>query len=290
MVKIQIQLPLNISRGLEEILREHVATARDDYQTEFVIENSHGCGTEGATGQEQGDIFIGFMPELAVQTDRYLLEHMLSVPGRFPIRKELQANGFVEHRGVFHTFGIVPFVMFYNPDYTDAAEIPRAWRGLLEPKWKGRVMMPGKEHMAPKVIRAVLKHQNPEQVQAVDENITCSGVPSNVIEAVKNGEFALGITNITFGRISESQRIKMFWPEEGLLCMPQIIAWKKGLDASTLKLGDFMLSPKVQNLLIQQGFIPAVPEAEPPLHRKNNAVLKWIGWEAFRKAMNNSEL
>lgn len=82
----------------------------------------------------------------------------------------------------------------------------------------------------------------------------------------------------------------MFWPEEGLLCMPQIIAWKKGLDASTLKLGDFMLSPKVQNLLIQQGFIPAVPEAEPPLHRKNNAVLKWIGWEAFRKAMNNSEL
>ncbi|MGI6492540.1 MAG: ABC transporter substrate-binding protein [Peptococcaceae bacterium] len=282
MVKIQIRLPLNISRGLEEILREHVITAGDDYQTEFAIENSHSSGAEA-------DIFIGFMPELAVQTDRYLQEHMLKVPGRFPISKELQDSGFVEPGGYFHTFGIVPFVMFYNPAYTDESEIPRAWHELLAPKWKGRVMMPGKEHIAPKVIRAVLKYGNPEQAPAVDENITYRGTPPNVIEAVKNGEFALGIANITFGRISESQKIKMFWPEEGLLCMPQIIAWKKGLAGSLLKLGDFMLSPRVQDFLMRQTFVPAAPEADPPALLKDNyAVLKWIGWGNFRAAMRRS--
>jgi len=291
MVKVQIQLPLNISRGLEEILREHIEADRGEYQTEIEIENSHACGTEGEMDLNHADIMIGFMPDLAMQTDEYLLEHMLSATGRFPISKELQDSGFVDPRGCFHTFGIVPFVMFYNPDYTDASEIPRSWHELLEPKWKGRIMMPGKEHMAPKVIRAVLKHQNQERAQAVDENITCSGMPPNVIEAVKSGKFALGITNITFGRISENQKIRMFWPEDGLLCMPQVIAWKKDLDESTLKLGDFMLSPKVQNFLIQQTFFPASPEAEPPaMLRNNNAALKWTGWDDFRAAMKNNEL
>ena len=288
MVKVQIQLPLNISRGIEEILKEHIEENRGEYQREIDIVNSHGCGPEGEMGP-QADIMIGFMPDLVQQTDEYILRRMRSAAGRFPIRKELQDSGFVDPRGCFHTFGVVPFVMFYNPDYTDAAEIPRSWKELLEPKWKGRVMMPGKEHMAPKVIWAVLKQQNPEQAWAVDENITCSGMPPNVIEAVKSGKFALGIVNITFGRISESQNIKMFWPEDGFICMPQIIAWQKDLDESTLKLGDFMLSPKVQNFLVQQLFYPAASEVElPEIFRNNNAVLKWTGWDDFRAAMKNS--
>ncbi|MDD4169782.1 MAG: ABC transporter substrate-binding protein [Desulfotomaculaceae bacterium] len=288
MVKVRIQLPLNISRGIEEILRDHIETGREEYQREIDIVNSQMCGAEGETGP-QADIMIGFTPDLAQQTDEYILGHMLSAPGRFPIRKELRDSGFVDPRGCFHTFGIVPFVMFYNPDYTVAAEIPRSWNELLEPQWKGRVIMPGKEHMAPRVIRAVLKQQNPEQARAVDENITCSGMPPNVIEAVKSGKFALGIANITFGRISESQKIKMFWPEDGLLCMPQVIAWSKDLDESMLKLGDFMLSPKVQNFLIQQAFYPAAPAAEPPeILRNNHAVLKWTGWDNFRAAMKSS--
>lgn len=113
------------------------------------------------------------------------------------------------------------------------------------------------------------------------------GDAPNVIEAVKNGEFALGITNITFGRISENDKIKILWPEDGLLCMPQIMVWRKALDDRFMKLGDFMLSPKVQNLLLQQTFVPVAPGTEFPKMMKDHKVqLKWIGWDKFRKAMN----
>ncbi|WP_303861786.1 ABC transporter substrate-binding protein [Alkalibaculum bacchi] len=289
MVKIQIQLPLNMSRGLEEILREHIESGTGEYHTEIEIENCHACGTKGEKGLNHGDIMIGFMPELAVQTDEYILRDLISTSGRFPISKAFQCSGFIDPQGYFHTFGIVPFVMFYNPDYTDASEIPRTWSELLHPKWKGRIMMPGKEHMAPKVIRAILKYQNPNQAQAIEENITCSGMPPNVIEAVRNGEFSLGITNITFGKISENYKIRMIWPEDGLLCMPQIIAWKKGLDESLLKLGDFMLSSKVQNFLKQQSFVPVSNEVKPPeIFINKSSVLKWTGWDSFRQAMKNS--
>ncbi len=295
MVRVQIQLPLNISRSLEDSLREHIETNAGEYPAEIILENSHACGGKNAADQEhakQADIMIGFMPELAMQTDEYLMEHIISVPGRFPINKELQDQGFADPRGCFQIFGIVPFIMFYNPDYTDASEVPRTWSELLDPKWKGRIMMPGKEHMAPRVIRAFLKHANSEKTSAVDENITCSGMPPNVIEAVKQGEFALGIANITFGKISESsQKIRMIWPEDGLLCMPQIMVWKKGLDERMLKVGDFLLAPKVQNLLRQQAFVPVAPGTDfPEIIRANQVGLKWTGWDIFREAMKNSEI
>lgn len=72
--------------------------------------------------------------------------------------------------------------------------------------------------------------------------------------------------------------------------MPQIIAWKKGLDERLLKIGNFMFSAKVQNFLIQQAFIPASAEVKPPdFFRNNGTVLKWAGWDDFREAMRNSE-
>ena len=294
MVRVQIQLPLNISRSLEDSLREHIETNAGEYPTEILLENSHACGGKNATDlkhAKHADIMIGFMPELAMQTDEYLLEHIISAPRRFPINEELQDQGFADPRGCFHIFGSVPFTMFYNPDYTDASEVPRTWSELLDPKWKDRIMMPGKEHMAPRVIRAFLKHDNLGKAPAVDENITCSGMPPNVIEAVKNGKFALGITNITFGKISESQKIRMIWPADGLLCMPQIMVWKKGLDERMMKLGDFLLTPKVQNLLRQQTFVPMASGTEfPEMIRANQVGLKWTGWDNFREAMKNSEI
>ncbi|NLP23426.1 MAG: hypothetical protein GX382_02720, partial [Syntrophomonadaceae bacterium] len=75
MVRVQIQLPLNISRFLEETLREHIETNSYEYQTEIRLENSHACGGESAADQQPADIMIGFVPELAMQTDEYLREN-----------------------------------------------------------------------------------------------------------------------------------------------------------------------------------------------------------------------
>ncbi|HZK42749.1 MAG TPA: ABC transporter substrate-binding protein [Syntrophomonadaceae bacterium] len=290
MIKVQIQLPININRRFEEMLGEHFEANQKNYKDKIEIKNAHGSGSEREADIKNADILIGFIPELAMQTDEEMRGQMMSTVNRFPISKTLEDMGFVDPQGYFHTFGIVPFVIFYNPEYTAAAELPRTWNELLDSKWKGRILMPGKEHIAPKVIRAILKHQNPSKAHIVDENITYKGMPPNVIQAVKNGEFALGIANITFGKISETQNIKMIWPNDGLLCMPQMIAWKKGSEENLLKLGDFLLSPKVQTFLSQQAFIPVAPGNEPSeIIKRDDISLKWAGWNDFREAMRNSE-
>lgn len=290
MVRIHIQLPLNISRLFESVLEEHVEANAAEYQEEVTLVNLHTCGEKEAADHSRANIMIGFIPEIEMQDDKYILKHFVSVPGRFPLKRRLQDRGFVDPRGCFQVFGIVSFVPFYNPVYTKAADLPRTWSDLLHRKWKGRIMMPGKEHIAPRLVRAVLKYENPERARAVDENIICGGVPPNVIEAVKSGHVSLGVTNITFGKISEGLQTKMIWPEDGLLCMPQIIVWEKNIDERMMKLGDFLLSPEVQRLLSQQAFFPAAPGAEyPEIFKTNRVELKWPGWDNFREALKKSE-
>jgi len=177
MVRVQIQLPLNISRSLEEVLREHIEINQEEYGRDIIIENLHSCGEKNRTDLKPADIMIGFMPELLTQSDDYIAEYFRGDVGRFPINEELQEQSFYDERGFFHIFGIVPFIMFYNTDCIDVTEVPHTWSELLNPRWKGRVIMPGKEHMAPKVIRAVFKYENSNKAQAVDENITCRGMP-----------------------------------------------------------------------------------------------------------------
>lgn len=286
MLRIHIRLPLNISPALEKLLMEHLEANSHRYREEVSLINSHTCGQEGTSGQQPADIMIGFMPEIEALTDEYLLEHFVRIPAGFPIRRELEGQGFADPWGIFHLFGIVPFVMFYNPDFLDEKEIPSTWDELLDQRWQGRIMMPGKEHIAPRIVRAVLKHNNPERASAVDENIVCSGVPPNVIAAIKRGEFSLGIANITFGKISEGLNIKMICPREGLLCAPQTVIWRKGPAEKILGLGEFLLSAEVQSLLTQQLFFPAAPGVGlPEIFREKNVKIYWPGWESYRQAI-----
>ena len=270
------------------MLSEYIADHGEEYKREIEIKNLHGSPSEREEIIKDADIIIGFIPELIAQADKGLFEQVTNISQRFPMAKTINKKGFGDPLGYFQPFAIVPFVIFYNPELTNELEIPRCWDDLLDVKWKGRILMPAKEHMAPKVIRGILKHQNPEKIHRVDENIICKGMPPNVIQAVKDGEFALGITNITFGKISTNQKIKIISLEDGFLCMPQSIAWKKGVNDNTLRLGDFLLSSKVQNFLVQQGFISVNNEDEPSETTKISIQsIKWPGWQHFRGAMED---
>jgi hypothetical protein len=288
--KIRIQLPLNISRGLEEMLQEHLSTHTSDYPGEICIENSHSCGPKDGKKNTSADIYIGFVPELIKKTDIDIRNHFKVIAHCFEISTYLTTNGFFDTTGCFLPFGIVPFIIFYNPDHTSESELPQTWRDLLNPKWENRIMMPGAEHMAAKVVRTILSDENPDLTESIDKNISFSGMPPNVIDNVKKGNYALGITNITFGKISEAHRIKLIWPEDGLMSMPQIMAWKGDIDKRFLKLGAFMLSEPVQSFLNQQSFITAAPDmALPEIFRNQLPKLKWSGWSHFRQAMKSCD-
>jgi len=80
------------------------------------------------------------------------------------------------------------------------------------------------------------------------------------------------------------------WFQEGLLCIPLVMVWRKKADESLLELGDFLLSRQVQEFLALQAFVPvSVDVAVPQLLTEYQYSLVWKGWSNFLSAIRNYE-
>ncbi len=107
-----------------------------------------------------------------------------------------------------------------------------------------------------------------------------------IVTAVDEGKFSIGITNIAFARISREKNTRIIWPKEGLLCMPQVMVWSKKAPEPLLEAGDFLMSGKIQEYLAMQSFVPVSEEIPmPSLLTENSGNLRWNGWESFLKAV-----
>lgn len=291
MAKILVHLPLNISRTLEEMLKSagQALEKKHGLQVEVVRNPSQ---PDPAAGKNEAaieipDLVIGHIDYFTRYSDGFLETNFQPLPGRFPMRPELVTAGFGDDRGYFHPFTIIPFAIFANPEMLLDQQCPQVWEDLADPRWEGKIVIPDEQHMATKMIRAFMKTEYPQKYDQFKANLVNEGGPLNVVNAVDEGRYPLGITNITFARISGNKKIRLLWPEDGFFCMPQIIAFRKGADARLQEIGDFLLSPTVQDYLALQTFVPVSAEvAIPEILLAHDFALRWKSWPAFLEAIN----
>jgi len=301
MARILVSLPLNIGRTIEEMLKEYGKRFEKKYGTPINIDNRHICGADAAVEEDPiaaeqvnesdlPDMLIGHAVYFNQFPEGTLQAYFRSVPCRFPLRPELAEAGFTDPAGYFHPFIIAPFAVFYNPNVSQEKEIPRAWADLLDDRWAKKVLLPDRHHMGPQTIRAYMKASYPEKFPAYDRNMVHLGTPINVVNAVDEGHYPLGVTNISFARISHNKSIRMLWFQEGSLCMPLVMVWRKKADESLLELGDFLLSRQVQEFLALQAFVPvSVDVAVPQLLTEHQYSLVWKGWSDFLSSIRDCE-
>lgn len=296
MAKILIDLPLNISRTLEEMLKEvgREMEKKDGITLEII--NRHQCHSDNANLENKflnsnvPDLVIGHAEYFSTFSEKYLKENFRSLPNRFPIRTELKDAGFPDEKGFFHPFTVIPFAMFYNPGMLGDQDLPEVWEDVLDDCWAGRIIMPDKQHMAPKMLSALMQMDYPEKISNFKQNFIFSGAPINVVNAVDEEQYPIGITNITFARISGNKNIRLLWPKDGFFCMPQIMAFSNQADERLLEVGDFLLSRKVQEFLAFQTFVPVSSDVEmPQILIEHQFKLKWKGWEDFFQVMNKDK-
>ncbi|HHX86898.1 MAG TPA: ABC transporter substrate-binding protein [Firmicutes bacterium] len=116
------------------------------------------------------------------------------------------------------------------------------------------------------------------------------GAPIDVVSAVDEGRYPLGITNIAFARISRNKNTRLIWPRDGMFCMPQVMVWSKNANENLLEIGDFLMSKPVQEYLALQAFIPASPEVGiPQLFTGHSLNLRWEGWESYLNIIRGSK-
>jgi len=274
MARIFIHQPLNISRALEEMLGKFALDQESKSGIHVEIVSEMQCQPEKeekkgietiCAGDEKDlpDMFIVHGNYFSGLSGNYRKQNFLPLPARFPLRSELKEK-FGDPEGYIHPFTVMPFAMFYNPSLLNAKQLPRLWSDILSPCWKDKICMPDKNHLAPKAIRSYMKANYPESFDDFLKNLVYMGAPVNVVNAVDSGQYPMGITNISFARISRNKNIRIHWPEDGMLCMPQIMVWSRKADERLVVFGDFMRSPLVQEYLAMQSFIPVTEEIDFP--------------------------
>lgn len=287
MARVLVHLPLNISRAIEEMLKDFGRGMKQKHGIKLEIANLHKCfaaGGQGRDGDQEGlpDLLIGNANYILQLAGDNLVEHVRPLAGRFSLRPELVRAGFADSQGYFHPFTIVPFAIFYNPHVVKEEDLPRVWADLLDAAWRGKILMPAEHHMAAE------NDQGPH-AGLLSGKGSCPGAEYgfcrgciNVVNAVDQGHYPLGITNVTFARVSRNKNISMLWPEDGLFCMPLVMVWHKKAEDRLLAIGDYLLSDRVQEYLALQTFVPVSSAVHtPPALIENNFNLIWRGWADF---------
>ena len=288
MAKVLLHCPLNISRTIVSMMEKYCRQLEEKTGVAVQIETQPHRAEEKSLFKsyfEKGDIpdlTVGHVDDFADLPEGTLEKYFRPLPGRYPIRSALSDIGFTDYGGFFHPFVAIPFAIIYNRTMLSETDIPESWKDLLDERWQGRILMPDAFRIVSVVIKSFLGADFPDHLSCLEANFVHRGNPPEVVGAVDEGRFPLGITNIAFARISRQKNTRIIWPREGLFCMPQVMVWSRKAPDSLLAVGDFLMSPQVQEYLAMQSFIPAAPDvALHPLVLENNCQLKWKGWDHF---------
>lgn len=295
MARVLIHSPLNISRTLSEMMKEFAGNMQERYGMEVIIESQPHRPEEESlflsyiNKEELPDLIVGHANDFADLPAGYLEKYFQALPGRYRLRQELADAGFTDPKGFFHTFAVVPYSILYNHNMLTYQELPKSWKDLLDSKWDKSILMPDEFRIVSVIVNKFMESVYPNEVAAFQQNVINKGTPMDVVNAVDEGQYPLGVANIAFARFSRHKNTGLVWPEDGAFCIPQIMVWSKGADERILEAGDFLLSRPVQEFMATQSFVPASPDTPlPDLVNDNKCSLHWDGWDHFLKIIKGA--
>lgn len=209
---------------------------------------------------------------------------------------------FVDSEGFWYSLGNFSFVIIGNKDRLNKAGygMPESWKDLLDPKWKGEIVMPspltsgGANLMRYSFLSLYGENEGWKYLEALDKNVhhyTRSGSgPANL---VSRGEFMLGLTGDenVYGLIAQGYPVTWTIPREGTGydgIFAFILKGTKKLDLAK-KVIDALGSSEVSQVMGQIGCVTPRP-SESTLYGKS--VPKYIDnvdlvWAAENRAKWN---
>lgn len=172
--------------------------------------------------------------------------------------------------GYYYGTKLITTGIVYN---TGAEHQPQSWQDLLGPDYKGLVTMPSPLYSGAALIHMAAISANPElgaeYYEALHANSTeAQGGNGGVFNAVAAGSKPYGIV-VDFLPIREAAKgspVEFVFPEEGVSAVTEPVAIMqdaKNLDAAQ-QFVDFVLSQQGQELVSQQGYLPARNDITPP--------------------------
>ncbi len=280
--KVLIFVPINIGRNLDNLLRKEISGV------EFITPKSPGEEFEHieaalSNPEAAPDVIISLQPEIIRSME------MIESSGHF---EKIQKDEFVvrqEFKDDFEDAGdylqplfLAPLILIANGDIENP---PQGWQDLAD-RFKGRVIAPSADTPAATVFNAVMRDMSAENNNFCDQ-LTCSGLPVDVIMSVNSGLFDVGVIPLPFARYNIAKNAKPVYPEEGAMVLPQIALVKKGAGEQAKKTINYLYSANIQRFFSQLGGMVPMREGIPiPKEvEKKNAKLYWKGWDWYQQLL-----
>jgi len=239
------------------------------------------------------DIIFGFAPGTAILGKR---EGLWAAYPEAPAWKDIHAR-YKDKDGAYYDLGTSCFVLVGNKDLLAKKNLkmPASWFDLLDPKWKGEIVMPspvtsGTAFMINATFLQLLGWEKGwDFMEKLDKNVAQYTRSGNApLEHVGRGEYILGLTSDEKVPQRLQQGFPILWtaPKEGLGYEGNIVAIVKGtkqLEAAK-KVVNFAGTEKFQRWLAQFGYLTARDEPNPMYGSKPKLVDYSYEWAADNHA------
>ncbi len=183
----------------------------------------------------------GSAPDLFVKYDAPVLKD---------ISKELQ-----DPAGYNAPFDAFAMVIVYNKDLVPAAEVPKTWADLADPKWKGKIRFANPTSSSSSYAALVnwkLIGDWP-LVEKLAKNMIIDESSSAPFTAVAQGEAPLGVAYEEGAyRVQKTGKVGIVYPADGVTLLPGGLFLIKGgpNPANAKKFADFVLSTPQEQALV----------------------------------------
>ena len=152
-------------------------------------------------------------------------------------------------------------VAMVNRKQLGALPEPKTWKDLLDPRWKGKVIIadPANSSTAYTILWGVKAMLGADGLKQLANNLVVNPAAANVLRAVAQGEFAVGLTfesNAYAYPAGGQKEIKLVYPADGTFTTLEYLALSKSApNAATAKRAfDLILSKDVQIALLENAF------------------------------------
>jgi len=213
-----------------------------------------------------------------------------------PAWRDIHAR-YKDKDGTWYDVGTFSFVLVGNKDLLakKGHKMPESWFDLLDPKWKGEIVMPspvssGTAFMINASFLQLLGWDKGwDFLEKLDANVAQYTKSGNTpLEQVGRGEFMLGITSDEKVPQRLQQGFPIYWsvPKEGIGYEGNIVAIVKGtkqLEAAK-KIVNFAGMEKFQRWLAQFGYLSARDAPNPLYPSKPKFVSYSYEWAADNQA------
>ncbi len=207
--------------------------------------------------------------------------------------------GFKDKDGYYYGLRATLSVIAYNPKIISAAEAPKAWKDLLEPKWKGKLVTahPGYSGIITNHVLTLGNLYGWDYFKQLAQNklmiVQSANDPAQVVASGERPIAVNGAEYFFYQTKKKGNPVEMVYPKEGvpLVVSPNAITSFAPHPNAAKLFTDFLFTKEIQQVLADsEGLYTGHPEVKYPGDKPKLSELKLLPADPDELEKRNEEI